>query len=117
MSEKHSHVPSKEAIYIGRELDRWRRKSSLTQVQMQDLAGVSQGQLSRVLNGKFSRMSPWVEDLCRSAGINLPQKKVLTKKEKLRRDLDHALRRCWDGSEAHALEIKRLLDVVRNRVR
>lgn len=54
---------------LGRDLDRWRRDAGLTQVSLQRTAKISQGQLSRILSGRFSRMSPAVQSLCKAAGI------------------------------------------------
>jgi sugar-specific transcriptional regulator TrmB len=56
---------------LGRDLDRWRRDAGLTQTSLRRTAKVSQGQLSRILSGRFSRMSPAVQCLCKAAGISL----------------------------------------------
>jgi len=60
-----------KAKELGHDLDRWRRDGGLTQVSLQRTSKVTQGQLSRILSGRFSRMSPAVQSLCKAAGINL----------------------------------------------
>jgi transcriptional regulator with XRE-family HTH domain len=81
-----------EAKELGHALDRWRRDAGLTQVSLQRTSKVSQGQLSRILSGRFSRMGPAVQFLCKAAGINLlprpgkaASKVVATRSRKKRR--------------------------------
>jgi transcriptional regulator with XRE-family HTH domain len=59
---------------LGRDLDRWRRKTGLTQLDLKRTANVSQGQLSRILSGRFARSSAAVRRLCEAAGIDLRQR-------------------------------------------
>jgi transcriptional regulator with XRE-family HTH domain len=59
---------------LGRDLDRWRRQAGLTQLDLKRTAKVSQGQLSRILSGRFARSSAAVERLCEAAGIDMRQR-------------------------------------------
>jgi len=78
MREHPAHLASPVspalAKQLGRDLDRWRRNAGLTQVRLQRTAKISQGQLSRVLSGRFSRMSPAIRSLCEAAGIDMLQR-------------------------------------------
>lgn len=73
-AEPASPVAPALAKQLGRDLDLWRRTAGLTQVRLQRTAKISQGQLSRILSGRFSRMSPAIRFLCEAAGIDMLQR-------------------------------------------
>jgi transcriptional regulator with XRE-family HTH domain len=59
---------------LGRDLERWRRDAGLTQLDLTRSANISQGQLSRILSGRFARSSSAVQRLCAAAGIDMRQR-------------------------------------------
>jgi transcriptional regulator with XRE-family HTH domain len=67
-------IQASTARRLGRELDRWRREAGFTQRDLTRSAKVSQGQLSRILSGRFTRSSAAVHRLCAAAGIDMPQR-------------------------------------------
>ncbi|WP_434028990.1 helix-turn-helix domain-containing protein [[Pseudomonas] boreopolis] len=95
-------VPAEAALQIGEELDAWRRKQGMTQRELKQIAQVSQGQISRILAGKFSYADPPVLRLCAAAGINWSGRAPAIAKQALHRRLHAELDSCWDGSEAGA---------------
>lgn len=115
---KSSHINASiapaQAQELGRAIDRWRRIQGLTQTQLLGTAQVSQGQLSRILSGRFSRASAAVIRLCRAAGVDVAQHVAGPSR---RRDwgtvLERAVHRSWDGTPAHARELIRLLRVAK----
>lgn len=99
---------------LGRAIDRWRRTQGLTQAQLLHTAQVSQGQLSRILSGRFSRASTAVHRLCRAAGVDVAQRLAAApRSESWEKVLESALHRSWDGTPEHARELLRLLRVAR----
>jgi len=105
-------ISPERALDVGRKIDRWRKEKALTQTSMQQIAGISQGQLSRILEGKFSVATMAVQSLCAAAGVSLEE----TAKERaigVGKDLERELHRSWDGTEEHARELIRLLQVAR----
>jgi transcriptional regulator with XRE-family HTH domain len=99
---------------IGQELDRWRRRKDLTQQDLEQIARVSQGQLSRILEGRFTRVGPALRRLCRSAGIDLARRLRSSGGAPMAARLETELKRSWDGSDAHAHALIQLLRVARS---
>ena len=106
-------IPQVTALSLGCELDRWRRNRSLTQDALKRISKVSQGQVSRVLAGEFSRATPPVRRMCKAAGIDLEQRLASEPDETLRGRLHAELDRCWDGTEAQAGALMQLLRAAR----
>jgi transcriptional regulator with XRE-family HTH domain len=103
-------IPPMLAQEVALAVDRWRRKSGLKQIQLLRTADISQGQLSRILAGRFTRSSAALERLCVAAGIDLDE--ILAKGSTTaswRTQLERELNRSWDGTPAHARELIRLL--------
>lgn len=81
-----------------------------TQVTLASLLGIDQGKICRVRNGQFRRLTPTVAELCRYADFDLTIRRNPASSEILMK----ALSEVWDGSDAHARLIARLLrDAVR----
>lgn len=113
-SELNVAVSPAQAQDLGQAIDRWRRTQGLTQTQLLRTAQVSQGQLSRILAGRFSRTSAAVLRLCRAAGLDVTQHLATTPASgRWRTVLERALQRSWDGTPTHARELIRLLDVAK----
>jgi transcriptional regulator with XRE-family HTH domain len=113
-SQLNAPVTPSQAQRLGRAIDRWRRAQGLTQTQLLRTAQVSQGQLSRILSGRFSRASAAVLRLCRAAGADVEQHAP----DPSRRGdwgtvLERAVHRSWDGTPGHARELLRLLRVAK----
>lgn len=106
-------VAASQAQDLGHAIDRWRNSQGLTQAQLRQTAKVSQGQLSRILAGRFRRASPAVHRLCRAAGIDLSQRLSDEIREDWGANLERALHRSWDGTPQHARELMQLLRVAR----
>ncbi len=118
MRIKSSHIDApvthSQAQEIGRAIDRWRRVRGLTQAQLLRTAQVSQGQLSRILSGRFCRASEAVHRLCRAAGLDVAQHLVSAGRDNgWAAALERAVHRSWDGTPAHARELVRLLRVAK----
>lgn len=107
-------VSPSQAQNLGRAIDRWRRMQGLTQTQLLRTAQVSQGQLSRILAGRFSRASIAVHRLCRAAGVDIAEHLTDPPRSAAWGTvLERALHRSWDGSPGHARELIRLLRVAK----
>ncbi|MBN8739075.1 MAG: hypothetical protein BGP24_10075 [Lysobacterales bacterium 69-70] len=107
-------VSPSQAQNLGRAIDRWRRIQGLTQTQLLRTAQVSQGQLSRILAGRFTRASTAVHRLCRAAGVDIADHLTDPPRSAAWGTvLERALHRSWDGSPGHARELIRLLRVAK----
>lgn len=85
------------------------RRLAITQSQIAEALGASQGQVSRILGGKIQRSSRLLEEVClfverRDQGVTA---EVVRENE----DLINALRETWNGSSSHA---KALAAVIRS---
>lgn len=113
-SQLNTPLAPSQAQALGRAIDRWRRAHGFTQTQLMRTAQVSQGQLSRILSGRFSRTSAAVHRLCRAAGVDVTQHVSGTSpSDRWRSVLNRALLRSWDGTPEHARELIRLLRVAK----
>lgn len=107
-------VTPTHAQHLGRAIDRWRRTKGLTQTQLLRTAQVSQGQLSRILSGRFSRASAAVLRLCRAAGVDVTEEVAgSSHRGDWGTALERAVHRSWDGTPEHAQELLRLLRVAK----
>lgn len=106
----NARITPDQARELGQAIDRWRRTRGLTQAQMLPTARVSQGQLSRILAGRFSRTTPAVRRLCQTAGVDVtPYLAATPSSGRWRSVLERTLHRSWDGSPRHARALIRLL--------
>lgn len=87
---------------IGRKLERWRIRSGRSRADLELIASASQGQISRILSGKFTELGGSVELLCQAAGINVDKAAAADQRDSVRDRILTELDKCWDGSEAHA---------------
>lgn len=107
-------VTPTQAQELGRAIDRWRRAKGLTQAQLLRTAQISQGQLSRILSGRFSRTSAAIHRLCCAASVDVEQHLAETSSSAgWGKALERALHRSWDGTPRHARELIRLLRVAK----
>ena len=110
---KESEVLSVEtALQIGRAVDAWRLAHAKSQRDLEDIAKVSQGQISRILAGKFSHASPPIVRLCTAAGVDWQAGNRSSAGQALQRRLYAELDGCWDGSKAGAQALIELLRAV-----
>lgn len=99
---------------VGETVDRWRRDQGLTQAQLQRTARISQSQLSRILDGRFTRVSAAVQRLCSAAGVDLHLRLTAAPSDsRWRTELEQELLRSWDGTPGHARELIRLLRIAK----
>jgi len=113
-SQLNAPVTPTQAQQLGRAIDRWRRTQGLTQTQLLRTAQVTQGQMSRILSGRFSRASAAVIRLCRAAGLDVAQQVTSsTHRSDWGTVLERAVQRSWDGTPEHARELLRLLRVAK----
>lgn len=67
---------------------------------------MSQGQLSRILSGHFTQLSPNVQKLCAYCGIAPPRRpsaaRVQKRDAQAEREVMNAFRSIWNGSEEQA---------------
>jgi transcriptional regulator with XRE-family HTH domain len=105
-------VSTEAAFQIGKAVDAWRLTHAKSQRDLQDIAKVSQGQISRILAGKFSHASPPVVRLCTAAGIDWQASSGSSASQALQRRLYAELDGCWDGSRAGAQALIELLRAV-----
>ncbi len=101
---------------IGRDLATWKRKRQLTESYIAHATSISQPWVSRILNGKFKRLTPAVQRLCEYADIDIEYQVVRSVKGFAR--LSNALDAVWDGTDVDARRIEKLLRAVsqiRNR--
>lgn len=113
-AQLNAAVTPSQAQDLGQAIDRWRRTQGLTQAQLLRTAQVSQGQLSRILAGRFTRASAAVHRLCRAAGVDVAHHLSDTLRSAgWGTVLERALHRSWDGTPGHARELIRLLRVAK----
>lgn len=77
--------------------------SALTQIAIAAGAEVHQSQVSRILKGKFTRVSRNVMQICKFADIPFTQEQSLSPK------LQKALEGVWDGSRGQEAALVKLL--------
>ncbi|WP_425529514.1 helix-turn-helix domain-containing protein [Stenotrophomonas nitritireducens] len=107
---KRLTVSADVALQMGRAIDAWRRKEGMTQRDLSVIAQVSQGQISRILAGRFSYADVSVNLLCKAAGINYPGgSRPAAAGQALHRRLHAELDSCWDGTKAGADALIELL--------
>lgn len=70
------------------------KKEGHTQVSLSELMGVSQPQISKILNGDFSRPGRVVRRLCTYSGYN-----EYTERDLVSKKINAAVAEVWDGSE------------------
>lgn len=113
-TQLNAAITPTQAQELGRAIDRWRRMQGLTQTQLLRTAQVSQGQLSRILSGRFSRASAAVHRLCHAASVEVGQHLAeASPSAGWDKALERALHRSWDGTPRHARELIRLLRVAK----
>lgn len=85
------------------------RRLSITQTQIAEALGASQGQVSRILGGKLQRSSRLLEEVC--LFVERWDQGVTAEAVRENEDLISALRETWNGSSSHA---KALAAVIRS---
>lgn len=76
------------------------RRLNLTQSQIAEALGVSQGQVSRILSGKMQRSSRILEEVC--LYIERMDQGVTVEAVRANDELINALCETWNGSAMHA---------------
>lgn len=75
------------------------KKERVVQLDIQNNTGVSQSQISRILNGNFSRVDGKnVKRICKYANISLSENDVPTSDPRKSEILIGALQEIWDGT-------------------
>lgn len=84
-----------------------------SQADLERIAKVSQGQISRILSGQFTGPGPALRRLCAAAGVDLDEEMANGARERSQQKLQEELERCWDGSSEHAASLTALLRVAK----
>jgi transcriptional regulator with XRE-family HTH domain len=71
--------------------------------------GINQGQVSRILQGKFRKLDGHAMQLCQFLGVDLSEISA-GKSREAELALEKALYRLWDGSQEDANRLVRLLE-------
>lgn len=106
-------ISRERAQQIGRSIEKWRLTHAKSQADLQRIAKVSQGQISRILSGQFTGAGPALRRLCSAAGVNLDADTANGARERTQQKLQEELERCWDGSSEHAATLTELLRVAK----
>ena len=93
-------ISAESARRIGGLLDNWRGHQK--HEDLAEICGVTQGQVSKILAGKFTKVEGAVARLCELAGIDPYMEAASTQKNTTRLRLYKVLDQCWDGSKEQA---------------
>lgn len=85
------------------------RRLEITQSEIAEALGASQGQVSRILGGKVQRASRLLEEVC--LFVERRDQGVTAEAVRANEELINALQETWNGSSAHA---KALAAVIRS---
>lgn len=96
----------RQAHELVADLQRFVHESGVTQVDLQRHTGVSQSQISRILDGSAKRVGKSLCALCKYANIPLERLGGCLEDN---HELMQALRDTWDGSEPHAHRLALLI--------
>lgn len=113
--QRLSALSAEAAREFGTRLKRWQRHEDLTQGDLGRIARLSQGQISRLLDGRAKEVTPAVRRLAKAAAIDLHQ--LAPADDPLHARLHAELDRAWDGSKAQADALVSLLRAARALVR
>ena len=99
------------ATEIGRKIGDKMRQQGETQSAVSHRLGLHQSQISRILQGRFKRLSPSVKKLCIDAGVRVdqvshPQHYVPSQR------LVKAIGETWDGTATHEKALLKVLKAV-----
>lgn len=100
-------ISTESALRIGDLLDKWRGHQK--HEDLAEICGVTQGQVSKILAGKFTRLEGAVMRLCELARINPYAEAAIAQKSTTRQRLYRVLDQCWDGSKEQADTLINLL--------
>lgn len=92
---------------ISTTLREWRTNNAITQEMIESNTGVDQSQVSRIISGKFLRVTPSVLEICKYANINLIKECKVDPKTNVR--MMQALEKTWDGTDRHANMIAKVI--------
>lgn len=81
------------------------------QIDVEIATGVDQTQVSKILNGKFKKVSGNLIKLCKYA--NIPPKAFIERKMGRVSEIDQAISSVWDGTDKHA---KAIAEVIKSLV-
>lgn len=100
-------ISTESARRIGGLLDKWRGHQK--HEDLAEICGVTQGQVSKILAGKFTKVEGAVVRLCELAGIDPYMEADSTQQNTTRLRLHKVLDQCWDGSKEQADTLINLL--------
>lgn len=100
-------ISAESAHRIGGLLDKWRGHQK--HEDLAEICGVTQGQVSKILAGKFTRLEGTVMRLCELARIDPYAEAATAQKSTTRQRLYKVLDQCWDGSKEQADTLINLL--------
>jgi len=95
---------------IAKAFQAWYANQPESQESIAKRLGLNQSQVSRLLLGQFSRITPPIRILCKYANITLI-KKPIDPKSNTR--LMNALAKTWDGTERHANYIAKVISALK----
>ena len=107
------HIYDSKAIDISRLKKILAESSNSVEFDSREIAqkcGVHQSQISRILRGKFQRVSPNVLALCESMGISPPLRKPM-RSASVPEVIQRAVYEIWDGSTDQAARIASLISI------
>lgn len=100
-------ISAESARRIGMLLESWRGQRK--HEDLAEICGVTQGQISKILAGKFTRLEGAVVHLCKLAKVDPYVESAVTQQSATRLRLHRALDLCWDGSKEQADTLINLL--------
>lgn len=107
---------------IGEELRAWMRKEGMTEadlafriVQKNKDFDISQSWISRIANGRFSRLTTKIR--CVTDYANIRVEEAINCEQDAAKVIKTAIDEVWDGSAAHAILIARLIRATRGMLR
>lgn len=86
----------------------------LSQAEIAKKTGMSQSQVSRILAGRFNRLSKKVMQICKFLEV---QSSVSITTSHLSKRLSDAVLAAWDGTKAHEDALVRLLSALRGAMK
>lgn len=84
-------------------------KRLITQTELESETRIDQSQISRILSGRYSRTSKNVLKLCKYAKNRFPDAVTSKVTETPHPVLLEAIQTTWDGSEAHAQALAKII--------
>jgi transcriptional regulator with XRE-family HTH domain len=113
---ENKHMTMRLPKEIGDDLRAWMKKMGVTEIDFarkisneNSMITISQSWVSRIANGRFSRLTEKVREVARYANIRV--ERAAAHEPEGAKIIKSAVEEVWDGSVAHAALIARLIRV------